>query len=234
MANTGKRAFSLMAATLALVVLAMGPARAETIMPNTTSIDPDSLFLQFLRSEGAATDIARRSAIYDRAMGITCNENYRVGVEFVNILRPVVTVPEGPLFAGEDIPQPTGGLWMARYDLNRCGEDIKYSYLGRVGDGGQLIIQALVAGQTNLNPLFITGVKNILSRQSGIENCERQVISDTVSGTPDGYDPENDNLAYETWAITGCGQTVQVIFRLEMDAQQGVLRPVVERRTSLN
>ena len=77
MANTGKRAFSLMAATLALVVLAMGPARAETIMPNTTSIDPDSLFLQFLRSEGAATDIARRSAIYDRAMGINFNENYR-------------------------------------------------------------------------------------------------------------------------------------------------------------
>ena len=164
MANTGKRAFSLMIATLALVFSTLGSARAETIMPNVTSIEPNSLFLQFLTSEGAATDIARRSALYDRAQGVQCDENYQVRLEFVRIIRPVVTVAEGPLFAGEGIPQPTGGLWMVRYDLTRCGQDVKYSFLGRVADGshnrrfGLLVFQGFVLGGGRVGNLECRGV----------------------------------------------------------------------------
>lgn len=232
--TTGKRVLTFF--TVAMIalggVLSGQQAKAETFMP-AVELDRDSLYFQFLESEAFGTGVARQLAAYERAFGVSCNENYRVTLQQVRVIRPVVTVPEGPLFVAEGVPQPTGGLWFNRHLINRCGEDVTYNSMVRIADNGTLFIQHLVLGQTALHPMLINGFKQRAARMAQIEGCESVVVRDTQNGVPEGYERQNEDAVYETWTIWGCDQSVRLVVRLDRN-EQGGIQMTTENRTVLN
>lgn len=232
--TTGKRIRTYFTAAMVMVgvVLIGQQAKAETVMP-TVELDRSSLFFQFLESKSFGAGGARQLAAYERAFGVSCGENYRVTLQQVRVIRPVVTVPEGPLFVAEGVPQPTGGLWFNRHSINRCGEDVTYNSMVRILDNGTLLIQHLVLGQTGLTPLLINGFKQRAARMAQIEGCSEVVVRDTMNGVPDGYERQNEDAVYETWTIWGCEQSVRLVVRLEGNDQGGI-QMTAENRTVLN
>jgi len=129
---------------------AMGSAQAETLMPGDQA-GVDSLFVKFVTSENYARTVARRTAEYEASLGRTCEEPYNVALRGARIIRPIVTVPEGPLFVGENIPQPAGGVWSSRHLVTRCGSSVLYNTMAIILPNGQLRLQPLVLGNTGMH-----------------------------------------------------------------------------------
>ena len=218
---------------MVLVVAFSHSAKAETIMP-TAELDRGSLLFKFVESEAFGVGIARQVAAYERSFGYTCDQNYVVSLRQMRVIRPVVTVPEGPLMVAEGVPQPTGGLWYNRHVVSRCGEDVTYNSIVRIADNGTLLIQHLVLGQTGVHPLVINAFKQRVARMAQIEGCSSVVVRDTQRDVPDGYAKEDADAAYETWTVWGCNQNVRLVLRLEPNAEGGGIQMTTENRTVLN
>ena len=222
-----------MVVLMGLSWLAMGTAQAETLMPGDQA-DADSLFFKFMTSENYARTVARKTAEYETSLGVTCDEPYNVALRGARIIRPIVTVAEGPLFVGENIPQPAGGVWSSRHQVTRCGESVLYNSLAIIAPNGQLRLQPLVLGNTGMHPLLIMRFKPQVARMAQIDDCDVVFIANTQQGAADGVDVSQTDGIYETWTIQGCEQRVQLVIRFDPAQQGNGLLPVVEDRQVLN
>ena len=205
--------FSLIVAIAALLTISV-PAKAETVMPNV-KLAEGSLFAGFLSSQAFGTNIARQVAAYERSMGYTCDENYQVKLRGLRVIRPVVTVAEGPLMAAEGVPQPTGGLWFNRHVVSRCGGSVTYNSLVGVVNTGALKIRHLVLGTTGIHPLLIGGFRKRVAQMAQIEGCDAVVVTDTARGIPKGYTSANADSMHETWTVKGCDTKVRIVVLIE-------------------
>ncbi len=218
---------------LGLAGLAVGSAQAETLMPGDQA-GADSLFFKFMASENYARTVARRTSEYETALGRTCDEPYNVALRGARIIRPIVTVPEGPLFVGESIPQPTGGSWSSRHQVTRCGSSVLYNSMATIVPNGQLVLRPLVLGNTGMHPLLIMRFKPQVAQLAQISDCEVVFVANTQQGAAAGIDVSQSGGIYETWTIQGCEQSVQLVIRFDPAEEGNGLLPVVEDRTVLN
>jgi hypothetical protein len=208
-------------------------AEAETLMPGS-NVEADSLFVSFLVSQPYGTTIARNAAVYDRALGVTCEGNYSVVLQGAQVVRPVVTVPEGPRFVGEGVPLPAGGVWSNRYQIERCDQTIIYNAIAGIADNGGLTVRHLVPGTTGLHPLLINPFKPQIAQLAEIPECTEIVVTNTAQDVPEGYTAEQDSGVYETWSLAGCEQAVRLVMRFGPDAENSSLSPSVENRQVIN
>jgi hypothetical protein len=233
MCNVISGRFGVITGLLALMIVAAVPAKAETIMPGVT-FDLESKMGSFVTSQAYGTAIAQQAAAYEGGLGFTCDQGYTVSLRNLRIIRPVVTVAEGPLFASEGIAQPTGGVWSNRHLITRCGESFTYNSLAGIADNGQLSIRHLVPGTTGLHPLLINRFKPLVARLAEIPECKTVIISNTVAGAPEGVKLSKEDGTYETWTINGCEQVVRLVIRFDANEKKNGLLPTVEDRRMMN
>jgi hypothetical protein len=218
---------------LGLVGLAAGSAQAETLMPGDQA-GVDSLFFKFMTSENYARTVARRTSEYETALGRKCDEPYDISLQGARIIRPIVTVPEGPLFVGENIPQPAGGVWSSRHQVTRCGSSVLYNSIASIVPNGQLVLRPLVLGNSGMHPLLIQRFKPQVAQLAQIGECDVVFVANTQQGAAAGIDVSQSDGIYETWTIQGCEQIVQLVIRFDPAEEGNGLLPVVEDRTVLN
>jgi len=233
MRNVISARFSAVLGLLALMFVVSAPAKAETIMPGT-SVDLETQFGTYVASQAFGTAIARQAAAYEKGLGYTCDEGYTVSLRGLRIIRPVVTVPEGPLFVAEGVAQPTGGVWSNQHIITRCGESFTYNSLAGVADNGQMNIRHLVPGSTGLYPLLINRFKPIVGRLAEIPECTSVIIADTVPGAPEDVTVSKDDGVYETWTVQGCEKIVRLTIRFEANEANDGFLPTVEDRRVMN
>jgi hypothetical protein len=224
---------SAILAVMGLAGLTMASAQAETLMPGDQA-GPETLFFKFIASEEYARTIARRTADNEASLGFTCEGTYDVRLQGARIIRPIVTVEEGPVFVGENIAQPAGGVWSNRHEVTRCGSAVLYSTLASISPNGQLVLRSLVLGNSGMHPLLILRFKPQVAQMAQIEDCEVVYVANTQQGSPDGVDVSQGDGIYETWTIQGCEQRVQLVIRFDPAEQGNGLSPVVEDRRVLN
>ncbi len=225
------RRVALLASLMSLFLV---PAQAETLVPGTSE-GADTLFLSFLTSDAFASVIAQRTKAYESGLGYTCDEDrYTIGFRRAQIIRPVVTVAEGPLFISENIAQPTGGMWSNKHVVTRCGSSVIYNSIASVAPNGQLNVQHLVLGNTGLHSLLIIRFKPVVARMAAIPECKAVSVADTRQGVAEGVTVSQPDAIYETWTINGCDQSVRLVIRFDRGENNSGLVPVVENRTVLN
>ena len=207
------------------------PARAETIMHNDT-LAPDSLFMQFVTSQTFLEATVARTVRYERQFGLDCQEDFTMSLRGVRVVRPVVTVSDADQITTDGIAIPAGGVWIVGYLMGGCGEDRFYRAVARVADGGGVIIRVLVPGESQLNHMVIPRAQRVVAQMAAIENCPTVFIADTAVGAPDGVDVSNADATVETWTVAGCGQRVQVVWRLAQN--DGEISLELEDRRVLN
>jgi hypothetical protein len=223
----------VMMGMMALMMVATAPVKAETIMPGT-AFDLETRMASYISSQAYGTAIAQQAAAYEKGLGYTCDQGYTVGLRALRVIRPVVTVAEGPLFVAEGVAQPTGGVWSNRHLITRCGETFLYNSLAGISDNGRINIRHLVPGTTGLHPLLINRFKPLVGRLAEIPECKTVVISDTAVGAPDGVKLSKEDGIYETWTINGCEQVVRLVIRFEANETNNGLLPTVEDRRVMN
>ena len=69
-------------------------AEAETLMPGS-NVEADSLFVSFLVSQPYGETIARNAAVYDRALGVTCEGDYSVVLQGAQVYYRITAVRRG-------------------------------------------------------------------------------------------------------------------------------------------
>jgi len=227
------RFFSKFLVLASLLAFTSVSAEAETLMPGERA-DVDSLFVSFLVSQAYGTTIARNAAVYDRALGVTCKGDYSVMLKDARIVRPVVTVPEGPRFVAEGVPLPAGGVWSNRYEIQRCDQTISYNAIAGIADNGALTVRHLVPGNTVLHPLLINQFKPKIAQLAEIPECKEVIVTNTAQGVPEGYSVEHDSGVYETWSLAGCEQAVRLVIRFVTDAKNNSMTSSIENRQVIN
>jgi hypothetical protein len=138
------------------------------------------------------------------------------------VLKPI-EFPEGK-------QHPTQGVWLTRYQLERCGDSKFYNALFFASSNGEApISKPFYPGSTNANPVLIRdammiAVTGALSR-SGLNECKEVDVFDMRVTEPAHDVVEGEKIFKgvwsEIWTFRVCGQMIDVPMTFIPDANGG-------------
>ena len=200
-----------------------GFSQAETV--NTTSdLLNNKIALAYVFSRPMLETMYRLGVEEDKKFSLQsdCKSQYQVKPFSAIVLKPI-DFPEGK-------PHPTKGVWLTRYQLERCGDLKFYNALFLANNDGETPMpKAFYPGSTNASPVLIgdammSAVTGAMAR-SGLKDCKNADVFDMRVTEPAHNVVEGDKtfkrVWNEIWTFRMCGQMIDVAMTFIPDASGG-------------
>lgn len=213
---------TLSIATAALVMLS-GASYAETV--NTTAeLLSNKTVIAYVFSRPMLETMYRLGVEEDKKFGLQpdCKSQYQV--------KPFTAVVLKPMEFSEGKQHPTKGVWLTRYQLERCGDSKFYNALFLADNKGDAPMpKAFYPGSTNAGPVLVgdammSAVTGALAR-SGLKDCKKADVFDMRVTEPAHNVVEGEKtfkgVWNEIWTFRMCGQMVDVAMTFIPDANGG-------------
>lgn len=199
-----------------------GISCAETV--NTTAeLLNSKTAVAYVFSRPMLETMYRLGVAEDRKFGLPeCKSQYRVKPFSAAVLKPIEFL--------EGKQHPTRGVWLARYQLERCGDSKFYNGLFLADSNGETPMpKSFYPGATNAGPVLIkdammSAVAGALAR-SGLKDCKNVDVFDMHVNEP-AHDVVEDNKTIkgvwsEIWTFRMCGQMIDVAMTFIPDVNGG-------------
>ncbi|WP_150575550.1 hypothetical protein [Pandoraea aquatica] len=213
---------SVVATFLGVVV---APARADTTVNSNADLLNSPTAMQYVFSREAMLVMYQLGVEQDKKFNLQpdCKQTYRV--------KPIGTVVVKPFAVPDDGRQnPRTGVWLTRYQLERCGESKTYNALFVANpQGGKPVPKAFYPGNGAAGPVLIqdavmTAAAMALAR-AGLKECKNADVFDMRIKRPAHDVVENGKTIRgvweETWTFRACGRMVDIDMNFLPDADGG-------------
>jgi hypothetical protein len=210
---------------VAMMVLALlhENVGAETV--NTTAeLQSSKKTYAYILSRPMLETMYRIGVEQDKKFGLKtdCKSQYQV--------KPFGSVVLSPIDFPEDKQNPTKGIWMSRYQLERCGESKIYNATFLANENGELpTVKAYYPGNTLAGPVLVkdalrSALPTTLVR-AGLKDCKEVDMFDMQVSEKAHDVVEGGNVFKgvwsETWTFRACGQMLDVSVKFIPDATGG-------------
>lgn len=209
--------------SVAVFVLAE-QAKAETIVNSTAELLKNKTAMQYVFSRQAMLVMYQLGVEDDKKFNLQtdCKSKYQVKPVGAVVLKPI-TFPDG----GQN---PTKGIWLTRYQLDRCGDSKIYNTLFLAdAKGGNPTPKAFYPGNPLAGPMLVQdavmlAVTTAIAR-SGLKECTKADVFDMrVTQPPHDVVEGGKTLRgvwNELWTFKACGQMLDVAMTFTPDADGG-------------
>lgn len=211
------------AAAFAASLMLPGFSQAETV--NTTAeLLNNKTAVAYVFSRSMLETMYRLGVEEDKKFGLQseCRSQYRVRPYSAVVLKPI-EYPEGKR-------NPTNGVWLARYQLERCGDSKFYNALFLANSNGEAPMpKAFYPGSTNASAVLVkdamvSAVTGAMARSS-LKGCKSADVFDMRVTEPAHNVVEGDKtfkgVWNEIWTFRMCGQMIDVAMTFIPDANGG-------------
>lgn len=210
-------------AAFAAFVMTTGMSQAETI--NTTAeLNTSKTAITYVFSRPMLETMYRFGVAEDKKFGLQpdCTSQYLVKPFSAVVLKPM-EFPEGK-------PHPTKGVWLTRYQLERCGDAKFYNVLFLANANGDApLARAYHPGSTHAGPVLvgdaIRSAAASAAMRAGLKDCKKADVFD-MRVTEAAHDVTSAGTTFkgvwnEIWTFRMCGQMVDVAMTFIPDANGG-------------
>ena len=217
------RKLLVISVVLAVSFIFSDSSQAETV--NTTAdLQNNKTALAYIDSLQMLESMYRLGIEEDRKFGLhqDCKSKY--------LIRPVSAVVLKPIEFSEGKQHPTKGVWLSRYQLERCGDSKNYNALIFASLNGEApILRSFHAGSSNASPVLIQDALRsavpIAVTQSGLKDCKTALVFD-MRVTESSHNVVEGKKAFkgvwnELWTFSMCGQMIDVAMTFIPDATGG-------------
>lgn len=206
------RLLNLTLALSTLATLLPSSAYSETT-PNRPSLKQNTRTLAYVTDNSVQSSLIEIGKRQDKQLDITCTDQFKAdySVETISIFRPIV-FPTGA-------EHPTEGVWLYKYEFNRCGRISTYNAAAEAQNGAKPKFLALLPGSTFASPpLQIDAMRMVVFKvmlEAKVKNnrdCDDLAITDTaisemptiskVTGLPGRWE--------EQWNVRYCKEISKV------------------------
>jgi hypothetical protein len=142
-------------------------------------------------------------------------------------IRSKVDVEESIRFGRDGVP--IAGAWWERLPVQGCGNDTVLNIHFRAHGDGTIDTLLALPGTTRADPTLQRNAEQyaLLGVGARAQDCRQFYIRNTLFGgyglkTPAGHDPGKDarfRAWWETWTVTGCGRSFDVLMEFMPDAK---------------
>jgi hypothetical protein len=218
-----RKTLTTFAAAVAASLMFPGFSEAETV--NTTAdLLNNKTAVAYVFSPSMLETMYRLGVQEDKKFGLqsNCRSQYHVKPISAVVLKPI-EFPEGK-------QHPTKGVWLSRYQLERCGDSKFYNALFLANSDGEAPMpKAYYPGSTNasavlVNDAMMTAVTGASAR-SGLKDCKNADVFDMRVTEPAHNVVEGDKtfkgVWNEIWTFRMCGQMIDVAMTFIPDANGG-------------
>lgn len=217
------RRLFVISVVLAVPFIFSNSSQAETV--NTTAdLQNNKTALAYIYSTPMLESMYRLGVEEDRKFGLhqDCKSKY--------LTRPVSAVVLKPIEFPEGKQHPTKGVWLTRYQLERCGDSKIYNALFLSSLNGEAPLpRSFHAGSTIASPVLIQdalrSVVPIAVAQSGLKDCKTALVFDMRVIEPPHNVVEGEKTLKgvwnELWTFSMCGQMIDVAMTFLPDATGG-------------
>ncbi len=215
--------FVISAAVTAASFMLSNTSQAETV--NTTAdLQNNKKTVAYVYSRPMFEAMYRLGVEQDRKFGLKldCKSQYTV--------KPFIMIVLSPIDFPDDKRHPIKGLWLSRYQLERCGESKVYNALFMANSMGEApAAHAYHPGSTSASPVLVkdamlSAITGALVR-SGLKDCKEIDVFDMRVTEPPHNVVEGDKtfkgVWNEIWTFRMCGQMVDVAMTFIPDAKGG-------------
>jgi hypothetical protein len=209
--------------TIAASVMLLGTSHAETV--NTTAeLMNNKTVIAYVFSRSMLKTMYRLGVKEDKKFGLQsgCKSQYKV--------KPFSVIVLKPMEFSEGKKHPTKGVWLTRYQLERCGDSKFYNALFLANNKGEApMSKAFYPGSTNAGPVLVgdammSTAMGALAR-SGLKDCKKADVFDMRVTEPTHTVVEGEKtfkgVWNEIWTFRMCGQMVDVAMTFIPDANGG-------------
>lgn len=210
-------------AALAASLILSGLSQAETV--NTTvELRNNKPAVAYVFSRSMLETMYRLGVEEDKKFGLQseCKSQYRVKPFSAVVLKPI-EFPEGK-------QHPTNGVWLSRYQLERCGDSKFYNALFFANSNGEAPMpKSFYPGSTNAGPVLVKDAMMSAASgamvRSGLKDCKSADVFDMRVTEPAHNVVEGDKtfkgVWNEIWTFRMCGQMIDVAMTFIPDANGG-------------
>ena len=214
----------MLAAAVSSVVVFVGPVKAETVVNSTAELLKNQTAMQYVFSRQAMLVMYQLGVEKDKEFNLQtdCKSKYQV--------KPVGAVVLKPMTFSEGRENPTKGVWLTRYQLDRCGDSKVYNALFLAdANGGNPTPRAFYPGNPLAGPVLVqdavmTAATTAITR-SGLRECTKADVFDMRVKQP-AHDVTEGGKTFkgvwnEVWTFRACGQMIDVAMTFTPDADGG-------------
>lgn len=215
------KSFAILRAVMAAALAFPGASHAETV--NTSAdLQSNKKTTAYLFSRPMFETLFQQGVALDRKFGLqpNCKTQYSVKPYSTTILAPI----EFP----DNKQNPTKGIWMFRYQLERCGEAKFYNTLF-IANGEAPAARPYYPGASHASPVLINDAMmsaiTSAALQPGLKGCKDFEVFD-MRVTQPVHDVTEGNKTIkgvwdEIWTFKACGRAVDVALRFVPDSNGG-------------
>ena len=217
------KTLTMFAAAFAASLMLPGISEAETVN-STAELLNNKTAVAYVFSRSMLETMYRLGVGEDKKFGLQadCKSQYQVKPFSAVVMKPI-EFPEGK-------QHPTKGVWLTRYQLERCGDSKFYNALFLANLNGEAPIpKAFYPGSTNAGPVLVgdammSAVRGAMAR-SGLKDCKKADVFD-MRVTESAHNVVEGDKTFkgvwnETWTFRMCGQMVDVAMTFIPDANGG-------------
>ncbi|MBV8047935.1 MAG: hypothetical protein JO171_12310 [Paludibacterium sp.] len=219
-----KKNLAVLAAVFVATFMLARVAQADTVINTAADLHNNKPALDYVFSPPLAEEMFRFGVEQDKKFGLKpdCKSQYQVKPFSIVVLKPI------SFEAGK--ANPTKGLWMARYQLERCGEAKFYNaFFLANANGDAPAAKAYIPGSTNAGPVLVAdAMKSALMTavvSTGQKDCRQIDVFDMRVTTPAHDVVEGDKtfkgVWNEIWTFRLCGKMQDVAMTFIPDATGG-------------
>lgn len=214
----------MLAAAVSSVAVFATSVRADTTISSTAELVKSEKALQYVFSQRAMVVMYQLGVEQDKKFNLQpdCKMKYQVRPLGAVLLKPV-TFPDG----GQN---PTSGVWLTRYQLERCGDAKIYNAVFVAdANGGNPAPTPFYPGNSRGGPVLIQDSVMVATTtalaKSGQSGCRKVDLFDMRAKQPP-HDVVEGGTTFkgvwaETWTFRVCGQMVDVGMVFTPDADGG-------------
>lgn len=213
----------LLSVALAFSTLLSGLCQAATVSTSTELLNSKPAFA-YVFSTLNLEAMYRLGVEEDKKFGLQpeCKTQYHVKAMAAIVLKPI-DFPEGK-------PNPSAGIWLTRYQLERCGDAKIYNALFFANANSEAPVAkpfypgSTIAGPVLVKDAMMQAVAGALAR-AGLKDCKIADVFDMRVTEPVHDVTEGDKLFKgvwnEIWTFRLCGQMVDTAMTFIPDANGG-------------
>lgn len=200
-----------------------GPLRAETIN-STAELYHSNTAITYVFARPMLEAMYRLGIHEDKKFGLQqeCKTKY--------LIKPMAAIVIKPIEFAEGKQNPQKGVWMSRYQFERCGDKKVYNALFFADANGETpVSRSFFAGTTNAGPLLVEdAIKSAVlgaAARAGIKDCKGAEVFDMrvteKSHTVVEGEKNFTGVWKENWTFLMCGSTAEVEMTFIPDANGG-------------
>lgn len=163
-----------------------------------------------------AKTLAEMGRKWDRKLGISCGEDYRIRVA------PGLVMVHSPIEFPDGAKHPTAGTWQYRFELDRCGTSKIYNVIAVADKNAPPRYGELVPGKTLASPILMRDTLGSLYMKATLEakvkekkECSDFAVKDTNLTVMPQVAQRGGSIAItspyeEAWVVRYCGAETSI------------------------